>query len=70
MLAEVMKNAAALMLARNNNLDVDAKDENGEIFYSTTLQQMSQWEYTKEDWSNMDFWLLAGEIMENLGISD
>lgn len=69
-LAEVLGNAAALMLAGNNNIEVDAKDENGEVFYSTTLQKMAQWDYSKKDWANMDFWLLAGETMEALGIKE
>jgi len=63
-LAEVLKNAAAFMLAGNTNIEVEAKDDDGNVFFITELRQMANWGYTQEEWGNMDFYLLAGETLQ------
>ena len=70
-LAEVLEKAYNLMSVGNNNIELRAKDPTTEkIFYSISLQQMAQWDYSEEEWKDMDFYLLAEEVMENLGIKN
>lgn len=33
-----------------------------------SAQGINQWDYTEEELENMDWWLCAGEVIENLGI--
>lgn len=63
-LAEVLENCYQAM-TRGESQEYSAEDAKG-VFYTISPQQMAQWDYTAEDWKNMDFDLLADEIMESL----
>ena len=66
-LAEVLEKAYNLMAVGNNNIEIEVKDpETEEIFYSVSIQQLANWDYSKEEWEQMDFYILAGEILENI----
>jgi len=65
-LAEVLYDCY-LAMTRGESQAYSASDDT-ETFYVITPQEMAQWDFSHEDWNNMDFWLLADETMRNLDI--
>lgn len=68
--------ATAIELAANNEhspnndgVEYSVVDtETGRIVLSYTNRAVSQWDYSDEDWENMDFEILALEILEGIGV--